>query len=213
MNLTAPISFIPINDYIKAFNMPIIKQLFSMWFLYVMAFSMMQTIVALLWKEHYHQDDRHIGYLFTIIGVSSALVQGGLVGVLVKKLGENKMLIYGTFLMIAGFALLPVVPVKRFWLGSCLAIVLLSLGSGCLTPSTTALISKAADAHEQGRMLGLSQSVGSMSRVLGPMMSGFVYSIHFAAPFLNSSLLMVACLFLAQVIIGLLSKKEKTQGV
>jgi hypothetical protein len=56
--------------------------------------------------------------------------------------------------------------------------------------------------------LGLSQSLGSLSRVLGPAISGFAYDLHFSTPYFIGSGLMVVCFLLANVVIGLLRKRE-----
>lgn len=206
LNKEAPIKFVPVNDYITAFSKPVLRELMWLWFIYVLAFAAMQTISALLWKEQYGFDEKHIGYLFGIIGVASVIVQGGLVGRLNKAYGEKKLLIVGSLLMIIGLGTVPFVPHDNFWFWAVINICFISLGNGCLTPSITALVSKITPPEEQGRMLGLSQSVGSVSRIIGPAASGIFYGWYYALPYLVGAALMVVGLILSNLVISAVNK-------
>lgn len=207
-NASSPIRFIPLRDYANALQKPLLREILILWIIYIMAFTMMQTVSALLWKEYYGMDEKHIGFIFAIIGISSAIAQGGLVGLLSKKLGRNRILLLGCVLMFLGLGMIPLIPKDWFWTGTVLWIALTAIGGGCLTPSLQSLVSLISPPSEQGRMLGLSQSLGSLSRVLGPAISGFAYDFHFATPYFIGSGLMVVCFFLANVVIGLLNKRE-----
>lgn len=206
LNKDAPIKFVPIDDYKKAFSKPVLRELMWLWVIYVLAFAAMQTVSALLWKEQYGFDEKHIGYLFGIIGVASVIVQAGLIGRLNSAFGEKKLLIIGSVLMIIGLGTVPFVPHQNFWFWAVVNICFISLGNGCLTPSITALVSKITPPEEQGRMLGLSQSVGSISRILGPAMSGIFYGWYYALPYLVSGALMVVGLYLSSLVISAINK-------
>lgn len=209
LNKEAPIKFVPINDYQKAFSKPVLRELMWLWAIYVLAFSAMNTVSALLWKEQYGFDEKHIGYLFGIIGIASVIVQGGLVGRLNKSFGEKKLLVIGTILMIIGLGTMPYVPHENFWFWVVINIAFVSLGNGCLSPSITALVSKVTPLEEQGRMLGLSQSIGSISRVLGPVMSGLFYGWHYTLPYWAGAILMVLGLYLANLVISAVNHHNK----
>jgi MFS family permease len=56
-----------------------------------------------------------------------------------------------------------------------LGVALLALGSGLVNPSTTGLISLYAGADEQGRVLGIFRSLGSLSRAVTPIAAGILY--------------------------------------
>jgi MFS transporter, DHA1 family, tetracycline resistance protein len=206
-NASSPIRFIPFGDYFKALQKPLLREILTLWIIYIMAFTMMQTVSALLWKEHYGLDEKHIGFVFAIIGVCSAAAQGGLVGMLSKKLGTNKILLLGCVVMFIGLGLIPLIPKDLFWTGTVVSIIFIAIGGGCLTPSLQSLVSTISPPNEQGRMLGLSQSLGSLSRVVGPAISGVAYEFHFSTPYFIGSGLMVVCFLLANVVIGLLNKR------
>jgi len=52
----------------------------------------------------------------------------------------------------------------------------LALGMGLMQPSLNSLISRCAGREEQGEVLGVSQSVASLSRVLGPAVAGWFFA-------------------------------------
>ena len=64
---------------------------------------------------------------------------------------------------------------------------------GAMQPSLNSLISRRAGAEEQGEMMGVAQSVGSLSRVLGPLLAGALFAgFGRDSPFLCGTVLVVA---------------------
>jgi MFS family permease len=121
-------------------------------------------------------------------------MQGGLVGRLVKRFGERALLLAGLALLVAGLALLP--------LGTSVGAVLIALGivslaEGAITPTATALLSFASPPDAQGATLGLSQGLGGLGRVLGPLIAGGLFTIHAGLPFLAGAILAVGALVVA----------------
>lgn len=196
-NTSSPVRIFPAVDFFAAIKNPLLASFFTLMFAYVFAFSLMQTIIAVLWKEEFGQDDNHIGYLFTIIGVFSALVQGVLVSRLLKAVGEQKMLLLGIILLALGFLFIPFVPKAQFFVCTVIDIGFISTGSGLLSPSIMAMVSKSADGHIQGKVLGLNQAVSSVSRIAGPIFSGVLYHFNHAIPFLLAAVFMFLSLFVA----------------
>src|SRR5439155_1530663 len=107
-----------------------------------------------------------IGLLFTYIGAIMVVVQGGLVRQLVPRFGERTLIVVGTLLMGGAFFLLAHVSSLATLL---LAIAVMAVGNGINTPSLSSLISRAASGEHQGGVLGVSQSMGALARVVGPM--------------------------------------------
>ncbi len=196
-NTSSPIRLFPVVDFFTAIKNPLLASFFTLMFVYVFAFGLMQTVIANLWKERYGLDDNHIGYLFTVIGIFSALVQGVLVSKMLKVVGEQKMLLYGIILLTIGFASISFVPTENFWIYAIINIGFISTGSGLLGPSIMAMVSKSADAHIQGKVLGLNQAVSSVARIVGPIFSGILYDLHNSVPFLTAALVMGMSLFIA----------------
>jgi multidrug resistance protein len=206
-NSTAPIQFIPIQDYQMALQRPIIRELFLLNLVYITAFSMMHINSPLLWREHYGLEKKQILYVFAFIGVVTAFVQGGLVGLMVKNFGELRLLLYGCFFMMIGLLLMPIVPKYLFAQGIVVSMTFIALGAGCLQPSMASITSQQIPPHEQGRMLGLSQSFGSIARVIGPFMGGFLYDFAYWLPFVGGSAMMIGGVYLVQQVLIQIQKK------
>lgn len=171
-----------------------ISGLFFMNFIYITAFSMMQITAVILWKEAYGLDEKHIGYMFAFIGVTSAVIQGGLIGPLTRRFGESRLLTFGLTGMTIGLITIPLAPGGPwFYIVQGTSMFLLAVGSGCATPSAGSLLSKLAHENEQGKVLGLNMSFSSLARVIGPVLGGICYDIHHALPFISAGILMLGC--------------------
>lgn len=177
-----------------------IRLIFLIYALFIAAFSMMQIASPLLWKQQFLLNDKEVGYMFGFIGLCSLVVQGGLVGWFVRKFGETRMLLMGSVFMCAGLAVMPFVRPDLFIPVELLAILTIALANGFIMPAAGSLVSREADDDKQGTVLGAMQSFGSLARTAGPLVSGLLYMIMYAAPFLTGSVIMVVCIFLATMV-------------
>jgi MFS family permease len=76
-----------------------------------------------------------------------------------------------------------------------LAMTFLALGMGAMQPSLNSLISRRAAPERQGEVMGVAQSVGALSRVLGPIVAGALFSgLGRNSPFLWGALLVAVAL-------------------
>jgi len=193
----APFNFKVVTGIITELRKPSIRELLLINFIFIAAFMLMQMACSLMWKEVDGLDDKQIGYVFAFTGLATAIVQGALVGRMVKWVGERKMLGYGIFFMIAGLVMLPLVGESYFIPFELIGLALIALANGCLTPSITSMISKYSDPKEVGQVLGVNQSFGSLARAAGMGVSGFLYGMNFHIPFFVGALLMSICFLLA----------------
>lgn len=190
-NKNATVFSNPLKDIKEITKMPVVSILGLSNFIFITAFSMMQITAALLWEEHYGLDEAKIGYVFMYIGLTTAIIQGTLIGKFNKWFGEKQLMIYGCILVFIGLFTLPLVPVQYFVPLEMLSITFISLGNAFLMPTITSLISKKVPRNEQGKMLGLNQSLGSLGRVIGPIIGGAVYGVNYHLPyFLGASFLL-----------------------
>jgi multidrug resistance protein len=116
-------------------------------------------------------------YLFVLIGVVSAVIQGGVIGRLVARVGERPLMAVGGGLLALGLGLLPFAFEQGGRGGLPLlytGLLVLAAGSAMIGPSAAAYVSRVAPADEQGRALGLLQSVGAVARIGGPILAGAV---------------------------------------
>lgn len=149
----------------------------AVYFLFVTAFSIMTSSFGLFTLYRFGFDAHDAGWLFAFVGVIGAVVQGGLIGRLAKAFGEPPLVIAGAFLFAASLALIPLTGPQTGTVTLLALGVLFALGNGLGTPALTSLASKSAGAGEQGGVLGVTQSVASLARVVGPLISAaLIYS-------------------------------------
>jgi len=143
-----------------------LRLLFSIDFLYWGSFAVYQTTFALFGARRFGFDATHTGYLLAAFGFLGVLVQLGLVGPVVKRLGERRTLVAGLVFAAVG------------WGGSAMThslplfIAMLvpgALGIGLCNPSLVSLVSAAAGKHEQGRVQGAAGALESLGRTIGPV--------------------------------------------
>lgn len=182
----------PLISVKEGLETPILGKLMFISLLFITAFSMMQITISVFWFEKYALSKSQISGMFAFIGLMSVIVQGFFVEKLNRKFGEKKLLVMGSLFMAAGLYIIPTAPYETgFYVVECIAIILIALANGCLTPSINSLISKNANPNEQGKILGVSMSVGSLGRVIGPYLGGFLYGMAMFMPYFIGALIMV----------------------
>ncbi|MCL4281574.1 MAG: MFS transporter [Flavobacteriales bacterium] len=171
------------------------RNLYLISFIFITASSMMQMTVALLWIDDYHLTEKQIGLMFAAVGVASAIVQGGMIGWLQHTFGEHRLMVYGSLCLVVGLGMIPFIPLAWFVPLSAVSIALIALGNGCLNPTILSLLSRNAEQHEQGEVLGTNQSFGSLARIAGPALGGRLYSMGHALPYVTAGAIMLAVLY------------------
>jgi DHA1 family tetracycline resistance protein-like MFS transporter len=151
--------------------------------------SLMESTFSMWAFDVLGQGPRDIGALFAFIGVLSAGVQGGLMGPLSKRFGERRLAAVTIIAYGVGFAWLSTVTSVGMLFA---AMSVLALGNALFNPSMSSLVSKEAGAHERGAVLGVYQSAGSLGRIVGPGMAGFIYAgFGPSAPYVLSAALAI----------------------
>jgi len=190
---------------------PAIARLVTINLLYTLAFAGMESVFALLTQRQLGWGAVQNGYLFTYIGVIVVVMQGGLVGRLVKRFGERRLLLAGLALLAGGLALLPFGANLAVLL---VAVSLLSLGDGAVTPTVSTLLSFASAEEAQGETLGLAQGLTSLGRMLGPLLAGVLFVIGAGLPFFaGAALALVGVLLAAPALSGALLASSDTPSL
>jgi DHA1 family tetracycline resistance protein-like MFS transporter len=134
------------------------------------------------------QEDE-IGFLFSFLGIFGAIVQSFVLKMFRNKFGDERTLVIGNFFGIFGLGLIAFsfnIPFLLF------VLTILALGNGLYTPTTLSLISQNAPHDEQGKILGINQSLGSLARFFGPLWGGFVYqNFGYKFPFITGGVFMI----------------------
>jgi len=149
----------------------------TIYFLSIVAFSIMTATFSLFLMFRLGYDAFHNGWIFAFVGVISAIIQGGMIGRLVKKFGEPWLLILGGFLFTASLFAIPFVTPASGVIGILTLGAVTAIGQALTAPSLSSLASKSASAGEQGVVLGVTQSVASLARAVGPTLAAaLIYS-------------------------------------
>ena len=153
----------------RALARPKLPLVLGVSFLVMTAFASFESMFALFVESRFGFGATTIGYLFAWVGLVLALVQGVLVGRVVPRVGEHRLVPIAILLMavaLVGHAVAPSVPVLMAAMG------LLAVGMGFNSPSMLSVVSRLADPADQGSTLGVSQSLGSLARIVGPLWGG-----------------------------------------
>ena len=149
----------------------------TIYFLFVTAFSVMTASFGLFTLYRFGFDAHDTGWVFAFVGVVGALLQGGLIGRLVRRFGEPPLVIAGALLFCFSLFVIPLTGPRTGTAGLLALGAVFAVGNGLATPSLTSLASKSAGAGEQGGVLGVTQSVASLARAVGPALSAaLIYS-------------------------------------
>ena len=151
---------------------------FTVMGLTTVAFTVMYVVFPLQVERRLGYNRHEVAYLFVLVGLVNVAVQGGLVGRLVPRFGERKLMIVGAMLMALGLAGLGVTldgaPLAEPLMPLLGSLLFLAFGPGLIGPSVTGYVSRVVPAEEQGRALGALQGVGAVARVVGPILAGFL---------------------------------------
>lgn len=110
-------------------------------------------------------DSTAIGWSLALVGVLGVVVQGGLVGRIIGRIGERRALIVG--LLIGGLSFLSYAFVTQWW--QIIPLFAFSAFSGLAMPAVQGLMSRMVDASRQGQLQGGMGSMGSVAAILGPL--------------------------------------------
>ncbi len=164
----------PLATLREALGRPVVGAVLGLFFTATLCFAGMEAILALFCERYFRWGAHQIGYLFAYVGVIAAAMQAGIVGALVRRFGERALVRAGLALMGAAFAAAGLVPPLALFL---FVMGLVAVANGMLTPSLSGLISLATPADEQGGILGVYQSLGSLARAVGPVLGGLVFDV------------------------------------
>jgi MFS transporter, DHA1 family, multidrug resistance protein len=124
-----------------------------------------------------------IGVVFVIVGLVQAAILGGLVGRLIARWGEERLVQGGLLLAGAGYLLITAThDVATLALYAAIA----GAGHALMRPSIASLISRRTAAG-QGLSIGIMDSFDSLGRVVGPAWAGGIYHVGIVLPYLTAA--------------------------
>ena len=168
------------RTYAKYFARPGLRERLLQFLFFITSFSLFISGFALFAERRFTYQGhpfgpREIGYVFGYVGLLGIILQGGLIGRLVKRFGENALVAAGFVALAVGY----------FGLGVASSFTLLMItgtlaafGNGVIRPALTSLITQQAGRQEQGVVLGITQALMSMASVVSPVIGGLLIERH-----------------------------------
>jgi len=167
--------------YLQYFKRPGLGALYLQFFLFSFAFSAFMSGFALFAERRFTTADGHpwtsreVGYLFAYTGVLGIILQGGIMGRLVKRFGEARIALAGFIAVVVAYLVLG-------FAATVVVLVVVStisaFGNGVLRPVITSLLTQQVGRHEQGVALGISGSLSSLAMTLAPPAGGSLLDHH-----------------------------------
>lgn len=201
------IQIIPIDEYRKNFAVKQRAAIFIYNFFYVTAFSMFQITATLLWEDKYGYNEKERGYLFMFIGLCSAIVQAGLISSFKRVFSEKQLVTIGSVIMGISILSIPFMSKQMFIPYQLLALATMTIANGAIGPSLLSTLSLTAVANEQGALMGVHQSIGSLARFVGPLLGSVLYAMDVHMPYIVACVILVTCLLLIHQMF--LSKRQE----
>jgi len=167
------------NRYIEFFRRPVLAPLLGKFFSYVLSFSVFTAGFALFCERRYTWNGqpfgpREVGYAFAFAGLLGAILQGGLLGRLVKRFGERRLMAVGFISVVIGYVTLGI----AYTVVELALVTIVAALGGVVRPIVTSLVTQATGRDEQGTVLGLLQSMTSLGQIFAPILAGVLIDAH-----------------------------------
>ena len=186
---------------------PVVGPLQVMYFLSSFAMAHMEASLFLLVQDDFQWSLTKAGLGFAYVGMIMVVTQGYLIRKLLPKLGEPYLLASG--LLMKGLGLAGIALSGNVW-DLAISVTLLGLGTGFINPALSGSISLLTSKDQQGGVMGVSQSLSALGRIVGPVLGGWLYrDLAHQAPFLAASLIVALSLLMALFIFKHLPSKAK----
>jgi DHA1 family tetracycline resistance protein-like MFS transporter len=192
----------PLGSLLQLNKYPAVLGLAASLFLIYFSAQAVQSVWTYYTMSKFHWNEAWVGYSLGFVGLSVAVVQGGLIRVAIPKLGKQRsiwvgLLFYATGLILFAFA-------TKGWM--MFAFIIPYAMGGIAGPALQGIITEQVPPNEQGELQGALTSLVSLSSIFGPwIMTYLFYSftkpgapiILPGAPFILGSILMLLSAILA----------------
>ena len=179
----------------RTIKIPYFGLLLTLIFLSTLVFAGLEATFAMWSRRQFGWGPEQNGYLFAFVGLLSAIIQGGLIGRLTQRFGENGLIIQGAISLSIGILLIP------FSSNILILIIAMSIagyGFSVISPALNSLISFKSGEEEMGEIMGVTRSISTMARFIGPAWAGFLFgAIGINWPYFGGSLIMLIVLVLS----------------
>lgn len=180
--------------------------LFIMQLMVSLSMAGLEAMYAYFVNDKLGYSSVQLGYIFMIMGVGSAIVQGGLVGRMTKKIGEGKVIQLGIVVSAIGFIL---VIFSVNFVTAALFLTIFGMGNSFIRPAMNALVTKTST-ENFGSKTGLLSSFDSLGRIIGPVFGGVLFEISIGLPFIVGAIVTLATLSLYPMFMSHMKRRNQT---
>jgi len=146
--------------------------LFLVAFFSTFSFAGLEMTFPLFIEDKWNYGEREMGWMFMVMGAIVVPLQGGLLGRLINKFGERRIVLTGLLLNALGMVLL----LTAYSFASLtLYLTIAGIGNQLIRPTNTSWISKQTRIG-QGAAIGIMDAFLSLGRILGPLLGGWLYA-------------------------------------
>lgn len=193
-NRSRKFKIIDIQAFRQVFSQDASRKFLTIILFYTMAFNMFETMFSSHGMLAIGLTPKARGLILAYMGVLIAAMQGGLIGKLTSRFKEISLLNLSNLLLIfslAGWAFVDTT------IGLMLIIIPLSFAAALQSVLQKSLLSKSVKGDNQGMVLGVSTSLESFTRVVAPIMGGYLLSrIGLWAPGVVSAAILIVPLII-----------------
>ena len=144
---------------------PLVAGLTAAFVFVILAQRGLETVWVLYTGHKFGWDERANGLSLALVGIMSAIVQGGLVQPVIKRIGERRAVLYG--LLWAVVAFLGYGLATAGWM--LLVVIVLGSISGVAGPAIQSLVAGSVPPEDQGKVQGGIQSLMSLTSIVAPL--------------------------------------------
>ncbi|MDD4353883.1 MAG: MFS transporter [Candidatus Nanoarchaeia archaeon] len=163
--------FFPLKDFLAGMKNPLLKNIFFEFFFFIFSFSMLTSSMALFSEVQLKIGPDVIGLLFMFIGIVRILFQALVFPKLANKFSQDSLTITGLIMLIIG--LVNIYFVNSLWMLFA-SFFFFSIGGALSRPSMISNISNKADDSNRGKIMGVFDSLSSISMIIAPIVGAFI---------------------------------------
>ena len=183
-----------ILSLIEAIKIPNLRQLILLSFIVTLVFASMESTFSLWSERTFNWGAEQNGFIFAFAGICGVLVQGFLISPLVKRFGEAFLCITGIIFISIGMLS---VAISYLNYHAYISMSLIAFGLGFFLPTISTLIVNIVSEDRRGWVLGVNQSVSSLSRIIGPAIAGFLFEFYGKnRPYIFGSIILILFLLI-----------------
>ncbi len=166
--------------------------------------NMLMVVLQMVGTDRFNLTPEHLAYLMMVLGLGQIFMQMYGIGWWLRRYPDKvKFLELALYLqmisiILAGFLF------NLWWFS--FFLVMFQLSFAPMRPVTAGVLSEATDEQHQGLILGINQSILSLGRVIGPLVSGFILAINVHLPFW-----LAAGIFFFSALLLLWGQRQKTR--